>query len=550
MELKTPVNQTMKRTGSGSEDPIAQLPERSTSDRLPVRRNAGGAVFALLVLGFLLRFAGLWWGEGYSYFQQGDGIEAYAKAVDFGRGEPHALYIGQPNYNTHSKLPGPLWTIFCFLGLRLGGSVSGIMLAVIVANTVGLWLIYLLAERTVGQRAALWALLLAATAPWAVYYSVAVYNPNLMSLLGGLLALALWRTVTEPGARSIFWVPLLLLMLPQVHMSGLMMIPTAVAVLVVGRARVNLGWLIGGIAAGLALYVPYVRGEMVTGWQNTRGMLAGEGGFTWDSLKALSVPLGLLVNWAPRIVRTGSDYVRVGQACFGHFGVLLAFNFISAVVAGFLLAGAFQLLRQRIKGFWRGPREVFSRAPGLAFLAMMTLTPLACSLASGRPFHTRYCLVLLPPMFGLLGAAAAGWAGSNLLGFRRVFLIGALVTTAANAWFMPAMYLHQQRQIWSGPVFVPSFARLEAVYQRLKTEAGPGRGLSIDDREYLEALSSNDPLRDASHIRRYVEVRERERWMESGALGDRVRFRLVREGTAVARPIAYSGQGISLVREE
>src|SRR5205814_5982468 len=110
-----------------------------------------------------------------------DGVEAYQVAVDYGHGNSRAQYLGQPNYNFHSKLPGPLWTIFCFVSYRFFGSIEGTILTVILLNTTVIYLVYLLALRTLGVRSALWAALFAATFPWVVYYSGGVYNPDVMS---------------------------------------------------------------------------------------------------------------------------------------------------------------------------------------------------------------------------------------------------------------------------------------------------------------------------------------------------------------------------------
>jgi hypothetical protein len=39
-------------------------------------------VLLAVLLGLELRIAGLWWGQGYFYFGQGDGVLAYSVAVD------------------------------------------------------------------------------------------------------------------------------------------------------------------------------------------------------------------------------------------------------------------------------------------------------------------------------------------------------------------------------------------------------------------------------------------------------------------------------------
>ncbi len=518
------------------------------------RKSAPVWILLIVLLGLGLRLAGLCWGQAYLYFGQGDGVAAYAAAVDYGRGEARAQYIGQPNYNERSKLPGPLWAIFCFLGLRFGGSIEGVIVVIILANTAAIYLTYRLAESTLGPTAALWAALFAATLPSTVYYSVGVYNPEIMPLLGGGLCLALWEVswprprALERGSRHIFWLGLLLLMMPQFHMSGLMLWPAVGLVLGLCPVRLNLAWLLAGLLAGGLLYVPYLRGEMAHGWQNTLGMVSGRGGYSWDALKALTVPLNFLVSWVPQWTRAAAEYRELGRACFGSFALFLAFNLFSAVVAVGLVVGAFQKIRVAMQGFWRSPRQTFARAPGLLFLTIFTLVPLFFALVSGRPFHARYCLVLVPALLALAGGAVTRWLPAQRLG--PAFAAALVVMTCGNVWFMAAMYRHQGRRIEQSEVFVPSFRQLEAVYQRLKAQAGADRPVQVEDAAYLRALPHrDDPRQDAALLRRYVAVREKEVSLVSATEEAPVVYALRRadEVSPGERGIGYLGHGIALV---
>ena len=505
-------------------------------------------LFWVVLLGLGLRLTGLVWGQAYCYFGQGDGIEAYSVAVDYGRGEAHARYLGQPNYNAHSKLPGPLWTLFCFTGLRLGGSIEGVVLAVILLNTITIYLIFLLAERTLGPPGAKWAALFAATSPWAVYYSSGVYNPDVMAFLGSLLFLALWEVTRRDRARSIFGVGFVLLLMPQFHMSGLMLIPAVVLVLLLTARRLNWPWLAGGLLAGAALYGPYLVGEVAQGWPNTRGMMSGQGGYSWDGLKALTAPLNFLVSWAPRWTRSAAEYRELGRACFGSFALFLVVNLLSGLVAALLVFGAFSQIRAGLRGAWRTPRQAFARAPGVLFLAILLVVPLAFAVVSGKSFHSRYCIVLLPPLFCLAGRAAEHWRHSPRLG--RYFVSAVAVTTAANVWLMPAMYFHQGQRIDHGAGFVPSFRQLESVYQQLKRHAGGDHGVQVADAPYLKALGPGETAqKDAELIRRYVGVREQEAAMMSGPPLASVTYILRRADQVAAEDpaTAYRGHGIALV---
>ncbi len=169
--------------------------ENHTNPPVPTKgtppKYAGLWLALILLLGFGLRVTGLTWGQAFCYSSQGDCQDAYRVAVNYAQGEPRAQYIGQPNFNKHAKLPGPLWAMFCAASLHLWGSIDGVVWAIILLNTAAIYLTYLLAVRTVGFPAALWAALLMAASPEAVIYSVVVFNPVVMSFFADIKVLVL-----------------------------------------------------------------------------------------------------------------------------------------------------------------------------------------------------------------------------------------------------------------------------------------------------------------------------------------------------------------------
>src|ERR1039458_4842243 len=102
----------------------------------------------ILLLGLGLRVAGLTWGQAFCYGSQEDCLDAYRVAANYAQGEPRAQYIGQPNFNEHSQLPGPLWAMFCAAGLHLWGSIDGVVWAIILLNTAAIYLTYLLDRKS------------------------------------------------------------------------------------------------------------------------------------------------------------------------------------------------------------------------------------------------------------------------------------------------------------------------------------------------------------------------------------------------------------------
>ena len=536
-------NSTPRSDGLAEEEGSV-LPKNSPGSQ----RSAKRWLPLILLLAFVLRLLGLVWGQGYAYFCQGDGIEAYSVAVAYSKGEPKWRYLGQPNFNEKSKLPGPLWTLFCLGSMRLWGSIEGVMLVMLLLNTVAVYLTWLLAEWTIGPPASLWAALLAATLPSTVFYSVGVYNPDITPFLSGLLFLALWKTIQQKRSAHIFWVIFLLFVIPQFHMAATTLCGAVAVVLILSAVPLSWPWLAGGLVAGGLLYLPYVLGEMAHGWENTLGMTTGKGGYTWDALKAVTTPLNFMVNWVPQWSRSPADYKEVGRACFGSFALTLAVNILSGAVAVGLTVAAVQLLTNAFRGFWRSPRQVFASTPGLIFVSLLLLVPLVAALVSGRPYHARYELPQLPALLVLVGAAAT--TGLKWTRWGAVFRYGLLITVCANIWFMPAFYHHQKSRIENGGLFLPSFRKLETVYQILKSKTGNERRVEIDDADYLRSLNKGDQAhRDIGLLRQYVNIREAEISRAGNSKLPPAVFKLYRSDAITPGDvnIAFQGNGIALV---
>lgn len=440
--------------------------------------------------------------------------------------------------------------MFCAAGLRLWGSIDGVVWAIILLNTAAIYLTYLLAARTVGFPAALWAALLMATSPAAIEFSVVVFNPVVMSFLGACLFLALWQVVQQDRSRAAFWLIFLPLMMLQFHMSGLMLIPAIILVLWLKPVRLNIPWLVGGIVAGLALYLPYAFGEMAHGWENTRGMIfGGHHGYSMEVFKIFSAPLGFLVNcWDPRWTFQPDEYQEIGRACFGSFSVLVAFNAVSIVLAVFLVAGAFGEISAALHGFWRSPRTTFVRSPGMCFLTIIFVVPLMADLMDGKRFHGRYCIALLAPLFSLAAVAAVRWLSRQRI--RQIFLPLLLATLCANVWLVLTLFRYQERCIEQGSLFLPSFHNLETVYQTLKAHTGKNHLIQVEDDRYIRTVAPKEwPSSYPDQICAYVAIRERESGLLSAGQPPVSVYKIVlADQVQLDNPaVVYREHGIALV---
>lgn len=439
----------------------------------------------ILAVGLGVRLLGIHWGHGYQFSAIGDEIQAYQVALNLLSGDPAAWYLGQPNFRA-GKLPGPLWALFWAAGLQLGGP-EGVMGLMALLGTAAIGLVFILGREMLGTTAGLWAAALYATAPLPALYASGCHNPGLMAPLGALLYWSLWRVLSRDRAPQVFWVPLVLAALPQIHMFGLFLLPPLVLLLVWRRRSLHLPWLVAGGVAGLLLQGPYLWGEWINHWENSRQLLLPAGRLTLGSFKVLVTPLASLANLVdsgvgPSLVA----YRRFGDAAFGAFPVLLGLNLLSLGIAALALGhwlgrlpgvlgwdagdGGPTNRLVRIKARLRNPDLFKSQdraGAASCFLALLLLPPLLLFIPTWATFNGRYAILCHPLLF----LVPALWQADD---GRRSLVRGALgLLLVINAWVTLALFHHQGERIAYAEELIPSFRVLEDVSQRIRADAGP-----------------------------------------------------------------------------
>jgi hypothetical protein len=514
------------------------------------RPRPGWHLALILLVAFALRMISLKWAEANTYGSQGDSLEACEVAVSYLNGDERARYVGQPNCNAHSKLPGPLWTIFCATGLKLTGTPQGIVLLTIFGNLAAIALTWWLTLDLFGPAAALLAASFMAVSPWAVHYSAVVFNPSMMPLFGALIFTSALHCFRHDNSRAIALLPLLILIAAQFHLSALGLILPLALLAWLSRTRPNWTWFCVGLVAGALCYLPYIEGEIAQHWQNSRGMVwGGNARFSSSALKVFTSPFSFLINfWSPGWAYAPGEHAALARSAFGSLGRLYAVNIVSGLFVVLAAAGVWRITTHRLSGFWASPRDAFSRAPGVLFCAGTLLIFLLQNLVGGKPFHARYCLVVLPLLFALLGAGVAQWLETPRC--RKFLMSLTMFTLVSSLWFVVAICRFEHDRINNGPLFVPGFARLETIYRQLKEQPRSQARIEVLDGDYLKSLPFEDKLQhNAFLIRRYVEMRERASH-PPGARSTNVTFYVLRLACATdaANPsVAFAGSGIALV---
>jgi hypothetical protein len=462
-------------------------------------------LIGIMCLGLLLRLAGLYWGQAYQDKAMGDQMAAYRVALGLDAGEERARYIGQPKFKT-GNLPGPMWALFWLAGLKIGGSPDTVCLMMIVLHTCVIYFVFCLAENIFGPRYSLWAALFFATSPWPVHYSIAAWNPIPMAFFGALLYLTLWDVVTQPNSRNIFWVCVLLGIMPQFHMIVMFTVPVVALLLYWSPSPLNRRWLAAGLLTAALLYIPYVMGEMRHGWENTRRILVGRLPVSFSVLKILTLPIADLSNLVSGATRRDlSEYRAFGDAWFGSFWILGAFNALSLTLSVIIIGTFLVRLVQSWRGKWRSPKRAFADAPSEVFVGSLLVLPLLLFVLSFSDFSSRYLIVqfpllfLLPAVFMVRGLDRSRWRGPVRMSM--------LLTIAFNVIFSLAYFKHQGTNIANGDYFLPSFRKMESIRQQLKADAGASYRVRIDEATFLNTMTRKY-TEGVMDLVEYVDLRE------------------------------------------
>jgi len=356
----------------------------------------------IVALGFSLRLHGLLVGEGFREFSIKDEVTAYEFAMAFLAGEPHTWYLGQPAF-LDGLAPGPMWTLFWVFLYKLGGSTpDGAMFWMLTVNTFVIYLVYRFSRILLGRDYALLTALLYATGAWPMFYSTILWNPVPMALIGILLFISLWQTTQHEQSSSIFWVCLISAIIPQFHMIGLFYYPAILLVLYLSPVTLNKKWFVLGVAAGIGVYIPYLVGDMMNGWQNTRDMFTGGVPGSFGVGKIFVTPAGVLSNQIARWTGYGfENYREFGDKYFGSYILLVAVNLVSIIISLVFFVSILRKGFNVMRGNWLTPARVYADHPASLFIGIFLLIPPLLFLLTRHNYGSRYTIIIFPLLFML-----------------------------------------------------------------------------------------------------------------------------------------------------
>lgn len=311
---------------------------------------------------------------------------------------PASIYVLLP----FAVLPDPFWAA----------------LATALANVAAVGLLFLVVKRYAGRRTALFAALLYATAPWAVYFSRFAWQQN---LLAPVVVLFFWTACLGVVERRRGWLPWNLLLgavAVQLHPSAAPLFALTLAALWLTRHRLSRRELLLGAAALALPFLPTVLWELATGGSD----IAAYAAFGAQS----SVVDGQVFRTLLTVL-TPPDHARFDASTpyaglfdlFGWARVALVALYVAA--AGWLLGA---LLRRRgelaaeADDGAHGPIVPMGQAlrPPAGFLLLLVLWQAAILLVLVRhpkSIAEHYLLAVLPAIFLTMGLFL-GWLAERL----------------------------------------------------------------------------------------------------------------------------------------
>ncbi len=501
------------------------------------------AFWLIFSIGLALRLYAAIAGQGYHYFAIGDEILAYKVALGFLQGDPASYYLGQPTF-AGGHTPGPFWTLL-WVGLYklAGDSVPHASIAMAIFNSLAILLIYRLARHFLQPRFALFACLWFALAPWPIYHAAGMWNPMTLAVLGSILFLALYHVTQTDNSRWIILVCVMAALLPQFHMIGIFYLPAILLLLWLAPARLHRGNFVLGCLLGVAVYIPYLIGEMTHHWSNLQQILSGKDSFDAGVLKILTAPLTVLSNHPGRWAGDDlNESLTFANHWFGSYIVLIVLNIIAFAIA--LIATSFFITRfvRALKQARGSLRLAYQQHPQISFLGILLILPVLLFVLTGHNFSTRYTVIVFPLLF-LLPAYYLQHAPHNR--WRKFVLYAMPITLAANMYLPVAFFTQQHQLITSGDYLVCSFTKLETLRDHIKAHAGADAFIKIDAQPYSEQRQFEKLFIAGTALSGYMNVYETHLGHRDHATNSTKTYILAHDNQAGIKPeqIAWRGNG-------
>lgn len=291
----------------------------------------------------------------------------------------------------------PPASVYLLLPFALLGDPRWATFATAMVNVVAVVLLYALADRYAGRRAAFAAGLLYASAGWPVYFSRYIWQQNLLAPIVLLFFWTLCRGVLDRRAGWLGWNVLLWGIAVQLHPSAAPLLGVTLAAVALARRTLrprDAFWC--GLAL-VGLFLPTLIWERASGGVDLSlyGTYAQQPALY--NADALGYLLSMLGPQGPLLYGAHTVYAHAYWVIAWLTGWLDVLFVVSAAWVVYKLLGAARealRLRRAPSGGWRF----------LLLLALWQLAPLVAMVKHPYPIHEHYLLAVLPAPYLLMGA--------------------------------------------------------------------------------------------------------------------------------------------------
>ena len=446
-------------------------------DRAPVRNYIVAlAVLFALALGIRLVFI-------HQCRFAGDEARFYGEARAVVAGEAFPA-LGTAVTGGEARLPGGTFTLLMVPAFLISKSPLAGNFMVVLFSLLAYWLLVMVVKRWMGQRVSLVFAVLILFSPWSYFYSDRIWNPNVLILLTALLLWAATRMVDHPRSKQVFWIPLVVMIAPQFHLSGVVLLLLAVLLFFAYRPKIHKWASLAGIGAGVLCYIPYLVSEIQSGFRNTKLLMSMPSDPAFAAGDFYRGPLNLLIFASGEmgyLLRKGFwfPYNEI-QFYFQQNGLEVTHNFYGGSLgADFLVAVTLISLALALTALviWlidlarsgRGIWEFLKTNPlYLGFALALILTPLLLLLGK-KSYHPHYIYFFYPFAFVPLLALFSRFDAFRYIAVLVWAGVASLCFTIASAH----VYLKSERPI--------SFPMQRKVMQFIYDTSGD-KSFSIDFR--------------------------------------------------------------------
>lgn len=288
-------------------------------------------------------------------------------------------------------------SIYLLLPFALLGDPRWATLATALANVAAVVLLYALANRYAGRRAAFAAGLLYASAGWPIYFSRYIWQQNLLAPVVLLFVWTLCRGVLERKPGWLGWNVLLWSIAVQLHPSAapLLGVTLVAAVLACRTLRLR-----DAVWCGIAVFTSFLPTLI---WERASGGLdlSLYGTYAQEpalyNADALGYLLSMLGPQGPMLYGAQTVYSHAYWVIAWLTGWLDVLFVVSAAWLTIHLVGAARhwlRFRRDPGGHWRF----------LLLLALWQVAPLVAMVKHPYPIHEHYLLAVLPAPYLMMGA--------------------------------------------------------------------------------------------------------------------------------------------------